>query len=281
MEKTGPIRPFGVTLVDPPTEILGVDGLVTATVHLTNVAEIAAAIYPTTASNVPVAVPPDHAVFASLQTTEVQIVLNRIPGANAPTGAVSSNDNKLYLWTRPSTSTANWDRTSHGPFPFRRPATGTIHVSAKACIFFAYAPLGYAGPVAESGDAYRPYALVIPSNSNSVRLTASGTWRHNPADFYASGPDGNANEGNASNDARYKSNAYKSNGINLTSAYKFNRLIALAETGYALPSGANQIDIGPSKTENVAGLSRLFLAHHDSHEWDNNSQEVSVYVEWL
>lgn len=279
----GPLRPYGVTHIYPPAPALDVSGRVSVKADVTaNVTQVAAWIYRNIVD--PSLDPPDYAPRKLVSASPVTI--DNVGGAEAPVGSSSTN-NTVWVWS--SVNGFNWQRTPLAGCQFdRASAAGQVAVPAKACIWFAYAPVDYLGPEGvggqpqESGDDYRPVALVIPTGAKKVTLSPAGMWRHDPNPACESDADGLGNV--QSTVPAYRAASYRSRGIQLLSE-KLNKLVGLWEFNFQVPQESaplQQLVLGktPGQLEIPQGATRLFLAHHDSYEWDNNSGSVNVDVTW-
>jgi hypothetical protein len=277
MEKKGgggTVHTFGVITINDPPPLLDEHGCATVNVDLTaNVQEIAAWVY-RNGFGFP-ADPPIHARFKTV--TAVNETIDHLGGALVPVGG-THDDNMVVVWSKAAGEA--WGSKAKQRVTFQRPAmTPPVTVSATNCVFFAYAPLRYTGPMGCSDNTYRPIALTIPKDATGVRLTAAGDWRHDPGDGFKSGPDGRTQD--ATNHVEYQSAGYNSTGINLLTD-KFNLLVGFVEKDLTTPTAQIPIGAGPKDIAFPAGdkCTRVFLGMHDSHEWNNNSGTVTVTVQW-
>ena len=81
--------------------------------------------------------------------------------------------------------------------------------ATAACVYFALAPSGVAGPSGEDVDSCRPISVSVPAGATSVTISASGSWGWGPEDLgYICGPAGGTTlpgGGSVQEDAVYSS----------------------------------------------------------------------------
>ncbi|MEM7495409.1 MAG: hypothetical protein AAF471_04570 [Myxococcota bacterium] len=160
-----------------------------------------------------------------------------------------------------------------------------VEVSAKHCMWFAFANGNLQGPMGESGPAYKPNHVVVPAGSTvDVELEDfTQLWSHHPE--RESGAEGFDDTRDLENPA-YKNAAYNSQnivGINTN----LNRLVGMFAKDVADPHlhVTEIIDLNFAQATSTTqrlfspGESSLFfLAFHDGEEWTNNEGFIDVIV---
>jgi hypothetical protein len=202
-----------------------------------------------------------------------------------------SNTLVVWGWTG-----SEWSYRHDVQFYGRSQNPISVDVSAKCCLWFAWAPPASplsepeGGPAGED-DTYRPVALPVPSAARSAALTVGdGIWWHHDADGRRSGANGLDGTNGLPNDQRslerqeYRSPNYNSEGITPLNAH-LNKLVGIWEIGGQAPlasSPTDQVEIGqnPGSIAVPPGATKLFLGFHDGRQWTNNDGSVSVALEW-
>ena len=209
-----------------------------------------------------------------------------VPFARGALGTANT-DNVMVVWfKRPNGS---WEIVT-ASFIGKSSNNFTVQVSAKHCVWMTWAPTNAVGPYGEDYPDYFPKGLAVPSDATGVTTTATGTWRHDPADREASGPDGLNGMGGLPNEQRgledtaYKHAQYHSDGIAALTTF-VNELVGIWDINFTPPVAENerlQIRMGASYSVNTipTGATRLFLACHDGYQWTDNSQSIDVTVQW-
>jgi hypothetical protein len=167
-----------------------------------------------------------------------------------------------------------------------RPAHESLNVSARACLWFAFAADGLPGPGPandrEDDTAnHRPVSFVVPANADQVTIEATGNWSHYGAvgGNDTSDADG-MNPSTALELAGYRSGTYLSETI-ADLDEKVNTLIGMWVDVDAAPIGSPfAIGKGPTALSISDTVRKLFLAFHDGKRWHNNQGQVAVTLDW-
>lgn len=166
-----------------------------------------------------------------------------------------------------------------------------VTVPATACLWYAWATdgeLGNAengrGPFEES-VAHRPVSIAVPPGVSTVSITATGNWRHDPADNTASNPDGKSNDSRKLERPGYRGPAVRGSQAIKDIETNMNKLVGLWQIGQRVPSKPNSvvpIEIGSNYCDRKVpkGATRLYLGMHDGYEWSNNSGKVKAEIIW-
>ncbi len=222
--------------------------------------------------------PPADAVELTLnaQTFSGEVFAGAVPMVQPAT------DNK-YVKAWPYDGAVTRD-TAVEDFTASAAATVSVTVDAKNCIWFTWAPEGYSVPTyGESGGAFRPQGLIVPSDATQavVTVTSESEWKHDPAAGAASGPNGKNDQRPMEKPELYKTEALKSLLIDGSTKLNLNLLVGIWDWGP--DTATTEIPIGQSATINWGGGTRpdkLQLAFHDGYQWANNSGDMAVQVVW-
>ena len=234
--------------------------------------------------------PPSNA--REVNVTANPVVVSDMAGARATTDN-TGYANKVKVWTFDGSGPVDSD-VRNILCTMTSPTT-TVSVSAKCCLWFAWAPTGSAAlkdPENEGlVDAHRPIGVPVPPGSTSVTITAaaSGTpdrrWRHDPAAGAASGPNGlNGSDGTPVNIkglevGGYQHANYGSDSITPLTTH-LNKLVAMVEDNWG-PTPQQPTPVGASATIALtANSTRVFLGMHDGRQWSNNSGDIVVTLTW-
>ncbi len=226
--------------------------------------------------------PPVGAVLAPYQQGQPRDFRNdQVPWAQSQPG--NGLPNTLGVWLRHNN---HWlaERSFIDFFGCTPDPKVTVAVTAKMCLWFAWAGTVTNGPYGENGVGYTPIGLEPIEGATSVKLSAyGGPWRHHPSTNNESGPNGLSATRSLENQG-YKSPTYNSDDIEPIDT-NLNKLLAMWEFNQGPPTEqapATQLAIGDGTTLTVPeNASKLFLGFHDGYEWSNNDGVVLVEVEWI
>lgn len=144
-------------------------------------------------------------------------------------------------------------------------------------------------PTQEIPADHSPQVIALPGIENPsqanlhVVVTATTTWAHGDVASCSSGPGGRAGVAEAAH-ANYP-NTYAATGktINeLAAGNNLGRLVGMFDTGGATfdELAIGQDGSGVYNQTVPVGSTKLILANHDSFEWNNNSGEMLVTIQW-
>jgi hypothetical protein len=180
------------------------------------------------------------------------------------------------------------DSKQSEPSRFRVLNTLHVDVSAKHCLWFAWANDGISGPHGEGEDSRPNYVTIDPDvEFVNIRVTnPENIWWHGSQPDERSTAAGRSKVQGLVNDD-YKNNpAYNSSQI-VAIETNLNKLLALVgtDTGPVFPYSPEEIGLGrdevpipfPGSGEPVTRL--LFFGMHDAFEWTNNDSEEMMHVE--
>ncbi|PHS05081.1 MAG: hypothetical protein COA78_15695 [Blastopirellula sp.] len=165
------------------------------------------------------------------------------------------------------------------PIKFDLNTTGTITLGAKSCLWFAWSPLGIAGPQGETVDGTYIPAEIDIEHAGVVTIEVE-----DDEELWSNRPE---NPVNADGRSRvlslqvpaYQSSTYNSENI---SAISTNLCALVAMLGPSSTPSSTQtqkhIGLGPVTLTVGAGQTRLFLGFHDGQEWSNNTGSQTVKI---
>jgi hypothetical protein len=163
-------------------------------------------------------------------------------------------------------------------------------ISAKHCLWFAWATGGFPGPKGELEAESKPPFDTRPLNATQVTITvldANQRWGHNADPGRASGANGLDGSGGIPNDSRglemqeYKSATFNSLFIDPINTH-LNKMLFMLETD-GVPTAQHpgeQLPVRSGIPIPAANATRIFIGMHDGHEWKNNDGVIQVTVEW-
>lgn len=164
-----------------------------------------------------------------------------------------------------------------------------VGVSAKACLFMAFADGGHNGPDGETVANNKPVKIAVPHNATSVTLTAGDQlWRHDLHSSTVSDADGRASPSVAlENTAGYvNANLHSLNISGHGTPRPLNLLVALLNYGEGQDCPIVNVGKGPTEVplpqQGGSGPrpAAVHLGFHDGHEWTNNEGEIEVKIEF-